>query len=70
MVDYIVQCGEGVPLHLEAMVAAFVESSLLFMNEHGQYELGAQTPQLLLGPMLCLGYLLTEQVHTKGYEAC
>ena len=39
VVDFIIEHTGGIPLHLEQMITAFVESSLLFLDDQGCYEL-------------------------------
>ena len=39
VVDFVVEHCGGVPLHVDQMTKAFVESNLLFLGDDGAYEL-------------------------------
>ena len=47
-VAFILQHGGGVALHLQQMVKAFLDSSLLFLNDDGTYELEGELETLRL----------------------
>ena len=47
-VEHILSHCDGVPLHIEQMVHAFLDSNLLFIDDHGDYELEGSLDSLRL----------------------